>query len=227
MFLYKRIFQRNDNITEAISNSKKIKLSTMAIGIISYSADLILNFWDCYGCYYWIITFILPSKHLFFFRILLGLLTVTGVSGSSSGSSYSVQIKQDIDDAIASNTFVMFSASYCPYSRKAKESLKPWQPFTVVEVDLIGNSSTVNQYKSYLSEVTGAYKITWPRVFIAGKCVGGLDDIAELKQSGELQELIEDARRQRLVRDLHVSEGEVQAEMDGEEVRRVLHDMFA
>merc|ERR1712228_256024 len=100
------------------------------------------------------------------------------------------------DQAIASGPVVMFCASYCPYCRKAKELLKPWQPYTIVEVDQIGNGSVMNQYKSYLSEVTGASKITWPRVFIGGKCVGGCDDTTKLKQNRQLEKLIEDAKNQ-------------------------------
>eukprot|EP01083_Nonionella_stella_P069897 186607_1 len=112
----------------------------------------------------------------------------------SSSPSYTPQIKQDIDKSIASGPIVVFSASYCAYCRRVKEILKPWQPFTIVEVDQMGGDAVMAEYKAYLSEVTGASRITWPRVFIGGKCVGGCDDTTNLQQNGQLEKLINAAK---------------------------------
>ena len=116
-----------------------------------------------------------------------------GLSGSTP--SYSEKVQKDIDSAIASGPLVLFSASYCPYCRRVKEILKPYSPYTIIEVDEIGGNSTMSEYKAYLSVVTGASRITWPRVFIGAQCIGGCDDTTKLKNNGQLDKLINDAKK--------------------------------
>merc|ERR1719330_2035461 len=94
-----------------------------------------------------------------------------GNEASASGT-YSDKTKRDIDAAIASGPIMMFSASYCPYCRKAKDLLKPWKPFTIVEVDQIGNNA------------------------IMGKYSGGCDDATALYKNGKLQKMIDAAKNQ-------------------------------
>ena len=43
-------------------------------------------------------------------------------------------------------------------------------------------------------QVTGASRITWPRVFIGGKLIGGCDDTTHLQKQGKLAGLIETAK---------------------------------
>lgn len=118
------------------------------------------------------------------------------MGGSSSATAYSDKTKQDIDTAIASGPIVLFSASYCPYCKRVKSMLKSYEPYTIVEVDQIGDNKTMPEYKAYLAEVTGVSRITWPRVFIGGKCVGGCDDTERLQKNGRLDQLINDAKKQ-------------------------------
>lgn len=112
---------------------------------------------------------------------------------SSSAATYSDKTKKDIDAAIA-EPLAVFSASYCPYCRRTKGMLKDYEPYKIIEVDQIGNGQLMPEYKAYLSEVTGASRITWPRVFIGGKLVGGCDDTTALQKNGQLQKLITQAR---------------------------------
>ena len=62
-------------------------------------------------------------------------------------------------------------------------------------MDEIGDSNTMPEYKAYLGELTGASRITWPRVFIGGKLVGGCDDTTRLQQNGQLDQLINNAKK--------------------------------
>ena len=118
------------------------------------------------------------------------------MGSSSSNAAYSDRTKEDIDTAIASCPLVLFSASYCPYCKRVKSILKPYEPYTIVEVDQIGDNKTMPEYKAYLSEITGVSKITWPRVFIGGICIGGCDDTEGLQKNGQLHQLIKDAKKQ-------------------------------
>lgn len=80
---------------------------------------------------------------------------------------------------------IIFSKSYCPFSKKAKTilleryTISP-KPF-VVELDQhpIGSS-----LQDLLGQNTG--RRTVPNVLVNGKSIGGGDDIAALDQSDEL-----------------------------------------
>ncbi|CAG8885784.1 unnamed protein product [Penicillium egyptiacum] len=80
---------------------------------------------------------------------------------------------------------IVFSKSYCPYSKKAKSvllehySIEP-KPF-VVELD----QHPLGPYlQALLAQSTG--RRTVPNVLVSGKSIGGGDDIAALDQSDEL-----------------------------------------
>ncbi|KAJ5517417.1 hypothetical protein N7527_008977 [Penicillium freii] len=80
---------------------------------------------------------------------------------------------------------IVFSKSYCPYSKKAKlillehYSIEP-KPF-VVELD----KHPLGPYlQALLAQSTG--RRTVPNVLVSGKSIGGGDDIAALDQSDEL-----------------------------------------
>merc|ERR1719474_757969 len=115
-----------------------------------------------------------------------------GLMSSSNKPRYPESVKADIDAALRDHPLVVFSATYCPYCTRTKALLQPFQPH-VIEVDSLGGNA-MSQYKSYLSEVTGASKITWPRVFIGGKLIGGCDDTTKLHKHGKLEQLIESAK---------------------------------
>ncbi|KAF8608995.1 thioredoxin-like protein [Ceratobasidium sp. AG-I] len=83
---------------------------------------------------------------------------------------------------------VVFSKTYCPYSKRAKNllasmRLKP-EPF-IVEVDLRDDAETV---KALLMRLTGHG--TFPNVIVQRKSIGGSDDLVQLHGSGELVKLL-------------------------------------
>ncbi|XP_063915895.1 uncharacterized protein LOC135131952 isoform X2 [Zophobas morio] len=90
---------------------------------------------------------------------------------------------QLVKDLIKSDTVVIFSKSYCPYCRLAKEvfdNLK--QKFTAIELD---QRDDCDEIQAILGEITGAKTV--PRVFVKGECLGGGSDVKALYDKGELQ----------------------------------------
>eukprot|EP00775_Hariotina_reticulata_P007690 gene7690-7890_t len=73
---------------------------------------------------------------------------------------------------------VVFSKSYCPFCRKAKEALGQLlypDDITVVELDQMSDEDA-SAIQAVMQELTGAHTV--PRVFVAGHFVGGGDDTA-------------------------------------------------
>ncbi|KAF6216591.1 hypothetical protein GE061_000934 [Apolygus lucorum] len=84
------------------------------------------------------------------------------------------------------NSIAVFSKSWCPYCKKAKELLDTYgAPYKVWEIDLEGDESTI---QSSLAEMTG--QKTVPNIFINGSHIGGFSDLSALNDGGQLKELI-------------------------------------
>lgn len=84
----------------------------------------------------------------------------------------------------------MFSKSYCPYCKKAKSVLAafPLKSYKIIELD---ERQDGDAFQDELQRMTGARSV--PRVFIAGKCIGGGDDTARLNQDGKLKQMLQEA----------------------------------
>lgn len=85
---------------------------------------------------------------------------------------------------------IIFSKSWCPYSKKAKHvllevyNIQP-APY-VVELDQHPHGALL---QAALAETTG--RRTVPNVMVIGKSLGGGDDIVGLDEQGELKSTIE------------------------------------
>ncbi|CEL60723.1 Monothiol glutaredoxin-S6 OS=Oryza sativa subsp, japonica GN=GRXS6 PE=2 SV=1 [Rhizoctonia solani AG-1 IB] len=83
---------------------------------------------------------------------------------------------------------VVFSKTYCPYSKRAKNLLSSLNlepaPY-VIEVDLRSDSDTV---KALLMRLTGHG--TFPNILVRRKSIGGSDDLVRLHENGELVPLL-------------------------------------
>ncbi|PSN58141.1 hypothetical protein C0J52_01004 [Blattella germanica] len=102
--------------------------------------------------------------------------------GSSSEVDMSGPAAQFVKELINSDSIVIFSKSYCPYCKMAKEvfdNLK--QKYTTIELD---NRDDADAIQSVLGEMTGARTV--PRVFVKGECLGGGSDVKQLYDSGKL-----------------------------------------
>jgi glutaredoxin 3 len=79
---------------------------------------------------------------------------------------------------------VLYTTRVCPYCIAAKRLLSarnvPYQ-----EVDVTGDDAK----RAWLVEATG--RRTVPQIFIAGRPIGGYDDLSALDQSGQLRELLQ------------------------------------
>jgi glutaredoxin len=91
-----------------------------------------------------------------------------------------------IPQAIANTTpVIIFSKSYCPYSKKAKHilletySIVP-EPY-VVELDI---NPLGPKLQTLLHHMTG--RRTVPNILLVGKSIGGGDDMEELDQTDTL-----------------------------------------
>ncbi|KAJ8978877.1 hypothetical protein NQ317_008492 [Molorchus minor] len=74
-----------------------------------------------------------------------------------------------VKDLIKSDKIVIFSKSYCPYCKLAKEVFNKLQEkYTAIELDSRDDGEDI---QSILGEITGARTV--PRVFIKENCVGG------------------------------------------------------
>ena len=77
----------------------------------------------------------------------------------------------------------VYTTSYCFYCTRAKQLLaRKGVAFT--EIDVTGD----DERRAWLVETTG--RRTVPQIFIAGRPVGGYDDIAALEKRGELDRLL-------------------------------------
>ncbi|KAI0567703.1 peptide methionine sulfoxide reductase [Gracilaria domingensis] len=94
-----------------------------------------------------------------------------------------------VENAIQDNVVMVFSKSYCPFCVSAKELLQEriaavegLNPMKVYELDEMGTDGAAMQ--QYLLQKTG--QRTVPNIFIAGKHVGGCDDVHGLDARNEL-----------------------------------------
>lgn len=100
--------------------------------------------------------------------------------------------KEFVLELINSTPVVVFSKSFCPYSRKAKQALSTYrlpEPFyKIVELDTMEECIKI---QDFLAELTGARSV--PRVFVGGKFVGGGDDTVAAHKDGRLHQLLMEA----------------------------------
>ncbi|KAH7392058.1 thioredoxin-like protein [Phaeosphaeria sp. MPI-PUGE-AT-0046c] len=95
--------------------------------------------------------------------------------------------KTKVQSIIDENPVAVFSKSYCPYCRQAKELLsKSGAKFYAIELDQVDDGSAI---QSTLGEMTG--QTTVPNIFIAKKHIGGNSDLQAKK--GDLPTLLKDA----------------------------------
>ncbi|XP_012230648.1 uncharacterized protein [Linepithema humile] len=88
-----------------------------------------------------------------------------------------------VNELIAKDSVVIFSKTYCPYCKMAKEVFDSLnKTYTAIELD---DREDAQDIQDVLAEITGARTV--PRVFLNGECLGGGTDVKKLYQSGELQ----------------------------------------
>ena len=101
-------------------------------------------------------------------------------------ASYRTDIVKEVQDAIAANTIVVVGMRQNPWPKKARKLL-----------DAAGIAYKYLEYGSYLGEWRKRLVLkmwtgwpTFPMVFVKGVLIGGAEDLARLKHSGELAKML-------------------------------------
>ncbi|RYN42503.1 hypothetical protein AA0113_g11321 [Alternaria arborescens] len=95
--------------------------------------------------------------------------------------------KTKVQSIIDENPVTVFSKSYCPYCRQAKQLLSDsGAKYFAIELDQVDDGSAI---QSTLGEMTG--QTTVPNIFIAQKHIGGNSDLQSKK--GQLKNLLKEA----------------------------------
>lgn len=85
-------------------------------------------------------------------------------------------MKSEIEATVAENKVVVYSKSYCPYSRKTKKKLDEAKiDYKAIELDKMENGEAVSDA---LHELTGLSTV--PNVFVNGQHIGGSEEFDEL-----------------------------------------------
>eukprot|EP00803_Ostreobium_quekettii_P001906 evm.model.scf_3150.1 EVM.evm.TU.scf_3150.1 scf_3150:4091-4828(+) len=98
--------------------------------------------------------------------------------------------KEIVSAAVGGNKVMVFSKTFCPYCRKAKQallSILEAGKVTIMELDERDDGDAI---QDELLSLTGGRSV--PRVFIDGKFIGGGDDTARMAASGELKNILTD-----------------------------------
>ncbi|KAJ2724950.1 hypothetical protein GGI07_001612 [Coemansia sp. Benny D115] len=103
-------------------------------------------------------------------------------------SAAQIKVRQLVKD----NRVMVFSKTYCPYSKRAKRLLETYRDgrgleFAVFEADRDGDPMAI---KAALGAVSGHY--TFPNIFVDAKSIGGSDDLAAMHESGDLAALLKE-----------------------------------
>ncbi|KAJ2398416.1 hypothetical protein GGI23_003220 [Coemansia sp. RSA 2559] len=97
-----------------------------------------------------------------------------------------------IRSLIKDNRVMVFSKTYCPYSKRAKRLLGEYRnarglEFSVLEADLEPDSMAV---KAALGRVSS--RLTFPNIFVDGQSIGGSDELVQKHQNGELADMLQE-----------------------------------
>ncbi|KAJ8083858.1 hypothetical protein AAF712_000776 [Marasmius tenuissimus] len=107
------------------------------------------------------------------------------------GEEDEVDWAKEVDYLNTKYPVVVFSKSFCPFSKKAKGLLQSYDlrpPPKIIEVDLRDDAT---QVKAILTRLTD--RDTFPNVIVNGKSIGGSDTIQNLHKEKQLKAIFEKA----------------------------------
>jgi len=97
-------------------------------------------------------------------------------------------VKDFVNRTIAENRVVIFSKSYCPYCKSAKELFATRFPDVRVEVLELDLRDDGSEIQGYLSQLTNQRSV--PNIFINQKHVGGNDNLQALHKRDGVKSLL-------------------------------------
>jgi len=128
--------------------------------------------------------------------------------GAETAEDHAVEL--ELNDILKRGPIIIFSKSYCPYSKKAKHILLDSYSITpapyVVELDLHELGPGL---QGALQKSTG--RRTVPNVLINGKSIGGGDDIEALHRDGKLVDTVTSMGGKRIMSITPSDDGEAAA----------------
>ncbi|MFH4976401.1 hypothetical protein AB6A40_003110 [Gnathostoma spinigerum] len=100
------------------------------------------------------------------------------------------EIIRQTDSEIQKNKIMLFSKTYCPFSRGIKEILFKRLKLRNVEVHELDRDrkKTMNVIQDYLQQKTGIRTV--PQLFINGQFVGGFLETSEKNADGRLKDIL-------------------------------------
>lgn len=108
--------------------------------------------------------------------------------GPSIDKGGSFNPKKEYENILSKNPVVIFSKSYCPFSKKLKTLLEKEYnispPPMIVELDQHGNGK---ELQGHVGKETGRFTV--PNFIVHGESKGGADDILALHENDELVDL--------------------------------------
>ncbi|CAI2162368.1 7375_t:CDS:10 [Funneliformis geosporum] len=111
------------------------------------------------------------------------LTTVQGLPGEYDKKKLLKAFKKKL---IAENPIMIFSKSYCPYCKKAKEIIKKLnKSYEAIELDIKSDGPAIQDYLAKKTQ-----QRTVPNIFIGGKHVGGCDNLLAAESNGSLNQMI-------------------------------------
>lgn len=96
-----------------------------------------------------------------------------------------------VDSTVSRYKVTVFSKTFCPYCRKAKQILSSYPiKEDCLEIIELEKRPDMSQIQAYLKQITGASTV--PRIFINSNKIGGCDDLTKLHKNGELKRFLEE-----------------------------------
>jgi glutaredoxin len=95
-------------------------------------------------------------------------------------------VRELIDQNINDNVLMIFSKSYCPYCKNAKDAAeKLGQAYHAIELDLVDNGDEIQDELEVKTQQRSV-----PNIFVKGTHVGGCDDFLTKVENGTVQKLL-------------------------------------
>ncbi|KIK98487.1 hypothetical protein PAXRUDRAFT_823847 [Paxillus rubicundulus Ve08.2h10] len=134
---------------------------------------------------------VVPAKPVEMAWYALGSIAKTQERGRGTGQGRSTGggWEDRINRLTEQHPLVVFSKSYCPYSKRAKKLLENYKLSpapTIIEVDLRADSSHI---KTLLTRLTD--RSTFPNVILHGRSLGGSDELVRMHEEGQLGDVLE------------------------------------
>ena len=103
-------------------------------------------------------------------------------------SKHPDDLEKEIDDLIHNHRLMVFSKTYCPFSKRAKKLLHDTLKAKEMEVLEINEREDMSKIQDHLLSISGVRTV--PQIFLNGKFIGGATDLEKMEKKGELRPML-------------------------------------